>query len=145
MVRILNTHQDPRGKRAFNNEVTHQWPSGGKDQRLVTSSATSRVTLAVSDNRKPVGLRIEVVWVEDSVGARMSRIVIQNCRTGMFLRQDGTWTALFSEGQEFPSAVEAAQFCLQRHLRDTQVRITFGPRHLDRVVPMRECLDETNH
>ena len=68
------------------------------------------------------------------------KIVLQNCKTNLFLHTGEKWTEDIQAAQPFQHSHEAADFATFAHLRDMQVVLTFPHRSYDIIVPLGERL-----
>jgi hypothetical protein len=53
------------------------------------------------------------------------RILIQNCKTFLYLKGPGEWTASADDATEFKRSVDALTFCTKANLEDVQIVLKF--------------------
>ena len=63
-------------------------------------------------------------------------IVLQDCKTHLFLREGGEWTEDVKGARPFQHSYDAVEFVTTAHLRDMQIVLTFPQRCYDIVVPL---------
>ena len=66
------------------------------------------------------------------------KILLRNNRTHLYLNRSGGWTDAVSEAVEFSLASDAFEFCDTRHLKDMEMRLSFG-------TPASECWVPIEH
>ncbi|EEF61767.1 hypothetical protein [Pedosphaera parvula] len=53
------------------------------------------------------------------------RILIQNCKTYLYLKAPGEWTASADEATDFKRSVDALTHCAKANLEDVQIVLKF--------------------
>ena len=70
-------------------------------------------------------------------------IVIQNCKTHLYLHRNGDWTEDPNAAADFESSVLARSYIQTHHLAQAQIVMRFGDPRYDVVVPIsEECRDK---
>jgi hypothetical protein len=65
-------------------------------------------------------------------------IVIQNCKTNLYLHANGEWTEDVSAAARFGSSAEALQFTLENSLPQVQIVLKFRDEAQDIVLPVSD-------
>ena len=64
------------------------------------------------------------------------RIVLQETRTGQYLKELDAWSADSSEAKDFVSSTTAFDYCMAHHITGVQVVLKFDEEKYDIVLPM---------
>ncbi len=64
------------------------------------------------------------------------RIVLQETRTGRYLKELDAWSADSAEAKDFVSSTTAFDFCMAHHITGVQVVLKFDEEKYDIVLPM---------
>lgn len=66
----------------------------------------------------------------------MTRIIIQDRSTGMYLKNLGRWTQKEAEAFSFSCTSSALLYCVRNQLAQTQIVMKFGPERYDIQLPV---------
>ena len=66
------------------------------------------------------------------------KILIQNCKTGLFLTSTGDWDPNPAEAWVFPTSGQAVNYCVRQECADVQVVLKFEQDDLDVRLPLSE-------
>lgn len=66
------------------------------------------------------------------------RILIQNCKTGLYLTEDEAWCSDPTQARSFPSSGQAVSYCVRRECLDSQVVLKFEKDDLDVRLPLTQ-------
>jgi hypothetical protein len=64
------------------------------------------------------------------------KILLQHARTGLYLREAGTWTANPFEALDFQHSQGAIDFARDHAIEGVQIAVTFVDHQFDEVVPL---------
>jgi hypothetical protein len=68
----------------------------------------------------------------------MKRVVIEQSSTGLFLLDDDHWTPSIEGAMSFENSASAARYAQRHDIRNIRVRLTFGNREYDVVIPISD-------
>ena len=70
-------------------------------------------------------------------------VLVKNCETHRFLRNDEDWTLEPCEAKVFPSSLEAVDFCLNHKIEKVELVLKAQDERYDVHLPLsRECREE---
>ncbi len=64
------------------------------------------------------------------------RILVQQTATGLYFKDVGTWTKVYSEAMDFMSSTAAIDFCVTNKLEAVQLVLKFEAQPYDIVLPV---------
>lgn len=68
----------------------------------------------------------------------MKRVVIEHSNTGLFLLDEEHWTASIDGAMSFENSASAARYAQRHDIQNIRVRLTFGNREYDVVIPVSD-------